>query len=248
MSEQESIHVLMSRVMADVGVIGKNQRNEHFNYNFRGIDDVLNALNPALTKHGVFYVPKIILQRLELAPNGKAWHAVIQVAYEFFGPKGDSVVAEGAGEALDSQDKALTKAQQMALKYALLATFCIPTEDQSRDDPDSQPAHDWQTPQPVAGDVSPQIQAQPSRAGATPPQTSGGRAVVGAPAPPTSTDDKAQFLGLIEARINSGDIAWDQVRGKAKVATARLGESPPATQAGLKNLSTEALRVLVGNL
>ncbi len=144
MSDQPSIHVLMSRVMAELKAIGKDQRNPHFNYNFRGIDDVYNALHGPLTKHGVFYVPEILDKIVEITPNGKSWHCSMTIRYHFYGPNGDSVTAEGAGEALDNQDKATTKAQQMALKYALLSTFCIPTEEQRRDDPDGQVVKDWE--------------------------------------------------------------------------------------------------------
>ena len=47
----------MSGVMADIKAIEKNQVNSHQRYRFRGIDDVYNALNPALVKNKVFIAP-----------------------------------------------------------------------------------------------------------------------------------------------------------------------------------------------
>ena len=130
-----SIFDRMSKVMADVGFIGKNQRNEHFNFQFRGIDDVLNALHGPLTKHGVFYVPKV--QSCKIEAGAKQFKAELSVVLRFYGPRGDyvdagPVVAEG----MDTQDKASTKALQLAVKYVLLQTFCIPTEEQREEDPD----------------------------------------------------------------------------------------------------------------
>jgi hypothetical protein len=36
--EQATIHELMPKVMADIGAIGKGERNTQQNYSFRGID------------------------------------------------------------------------------------------------------------------------------------------------------------------------------------------------------------------
>ncbi len=43
--------------MKDIGAVGKNQRNTQQNFMFRGIDAVMNAINPALIKNGIFIVP-----------------------------------------------------------------------------------------------------------------------------------------------------------------------------------------------
>lgn len=134
MTDKESVHVLMSKVMADIGAIKKRQRNEHFKFNFRGIDDVMNALYEPLTKHGVFYVAEILENRVD--PGQRGFHAVVRVRYTFYGPAGDSVPTEGMGEASDTGDKAVPKALAIALKYALLHTFCIPTEEMAADDAD----------------------------------------------------------------------------------------------------------------
>ena len=57
----------------------------------------------------------------------------------------------------DTSDKATNKAMASAHKYALLQTFCIPTEDIGQDDPDAE------TPEPVRPkrDARPQVMSGP---------------------------------------------------------------------------------------
>lgn len=138
----ESVHVLMSRVLADLPAIGKNQKNVQQGFMFRGVDDVLNALNPILAKHGVFYVPDVLERIYSQRPTkgGSIMHTVdLHVRYRFYGPKGDYVEASGWGEGTDNGDKATNKAMTGAQKYVLFQVFAISTEearDQDRDVPE----------------------------------------------------------------------------------------------------------------
>ena len=54
------IYKKMSDVMKDVGHIGKDQKNTAQGFKFRGIDQFVNALHPALNKHGVFMTPRAV--------------------------------------------------------------------------------------------------------------------------------------------------------------------------------------------
>ena len=47
MAEKKNIYETINAVMADVGAIGKEKRNQQQGFMYRGIDDVMNALNPA---------------------------------------------------------------------------------------------------------------------------------------------------------------------------------------------------------
>jgi ERF superfamily len=69
--ETPSIHVLMSRVQADFGAVGKNSSGD-VPYKFRGTDAVVNALNPAMVKHGVFCLPEVRHYEHERLANGRA--------------------------------------------------------------------------------------------------------------------------------------------------------------------------------
>src|SRR5262245_4671245 len=57
-----AVYAAIEAVMADVGKdgIAKDRRNDQQKYNFRGIDDVYNALAPILAKHHLIIVPRTI--------------------------------------------------------------------------------------------------------------------------------------------------------------------------------------------
>ena len=135
----------MSEVMKDVGSIGKDQKNTAQGFKFRGIDQFVNALYPALTKHGVFMAPRCISEVHELVKvtrgsgkEGTDKHVTILMEYDFFAEDGSKVtVGPIPAEGLDSGDKATNKALSAALKYALIQTFSIPTEDMAEADLES---------------------------------------------------------------------------------------------------------------
>lgn len=127
-----NIYSLIPKVMADIGAIGKDRKNEKQGYKFRGIDDVYNAANSALSKHGVFSVPTVLEEtRTERTnSNGTLLFSVyLKVKYTFFAPDGSFVDAVVSCEAFDSGDKATNKALSAGQKYAFLQVFCIPTEE-----------------------------------------------------------------------------------------------------------------------
>lgn len=136
------IYKKMSDVMRDIKSVGKDQTNEVQRYKFRGVDQFVNTLYPALTKHGVFMVPRSTSYTQELREvsrsNGKTGvdkHVAIMMEYDFFAEDGSKVtVGPIPAEGLDSGDKATNKALSAALKYALIQTFSVPTEDMAEAD------------------------------------------------------------------------------------------------------------------
>lgn len=136
------IYKKMSEVMRDIGSVGKDQKNSAQGFKFRGIDQFVNSLYPALTKHGVFMAPRCVSEQHELKEvtrgSGKAGvdkHVTILMEYDFFAEDGSKVtVGPIPAEGLDSGDKATNKALSAALKYALIQTFSIPTEDMAEGD------------------------------------------------------------------------------------------------------------------
>lgn len=139
------IYKKMSEVMRDIGSVGKDQKNQAQGFKFRGIDQFVNSLYPALTKHGVFMAPRCVSEQHELKEvtrgSGKAGvdkHVTILMEYDFFAEDGSKVtVGPIPAEGLDSGDKATNKALSAALKYALIQTFAIPTEDMAEADLES---------------------------------------------------------------------------------------------------------------
>lgn len=139
------IYKKMSDVMKDVKGVEKSQTNSAQGFKFRGIDQFVNALYPALTKHGVFMTPRVTQYTQDLREvtrsNGKAGidkHVTLLVEYDFYAEDGSKVtVGPIAAEGLDSGDKATNKALSAALKYALIQTFSVPTQDMAEADLES---------------------------------------------------------------------------------------------------------------
>lgn len=126
-------------VMADIGAIGKNKSSQRQEYKYRGVDDVMNALQPVMVKHGLFVVPEIIDQKREERRSSKGnnlLYSVCTVRYTFYAKDGSSVQCVVIGEGMDSGDKATNKAMSIAFKYACFQVFCIPTEEMK--DPDAE--------------------------------------------------------------------------------------------------------------
>ena len=126
-------------VMSDIGVIGKEKRNTQQGFKYRGVDDVMNALQPVMVQHGLFVVPEIIDQKREerQTKNGtNLIYSVCTVRYTFYAKDGSNVQCVVIGEGMDSGDKATNKAMSIAFKYACFQVFCIPTEEMK--DPDAE--------------------------------------------------------------------------------------------------------------
>lgn len=133
------IYQAINAVMKDIGAVGKDSYNEMQCFRFRGIDAVMNALHPALCKHGVFTVPEILEQRREERQStrgGNLIYSICTIRYTFYADDGSHVSAVTIGEGMDSGDKATNKAMAIALKYALFQVFCVPTEEMT--DPDAE--------------------------------------------------------------------------------------------------------------
>ncbi len=141
MSEENTmIYSAICGVMEDIGVVGKNDVNKQQGFKYRGIDAVMNALNPAMIRHKVFCVPEVLEQSREerTTKNGSNLiYSVCRMRYRFFTTDGSHVDAVVVGEGMDSGDKATNKAMAVAFKYACFQTFCIPTE-ALMDDPDAE--------------------------------------------------------------------------------------------------------------
>ena len=126
-------------VMADIGAIGKDKKNAQQGFKYRGVDDVMNALQPVMVQHGLFVVPEIIDQKREERQTnrgGNLIYSVCTVRYTFYAKDGSSVQCVVVGEGMDSGDKATNKAMSSAFKYACFQVFCIPTEEMK--DPDAE--------------------------------------------------------------------------------------------------------------
>jgi hypothetical protein len=129
---------LMIEVMRKVRFVSKDQQNtEGGRYNFRGIDDVINALGPVMREVGILALPEIVWsdRRETKTTRGKdTRETLVRTRWTFYGPRGDSICAITEGESLDSGDKGTAKAQTVAWRIALIQAFALPTDEP---DPDS---------------------------------------------------------------------------------------------------------------
>lgn len=134
-----NIYESITKIMEEIPAIGKDQTNKTQGFKYRGIDDVMNTLQPLLSKNKVFIVPQILEQtREERITNkgGNLIYSICKIKYIFYAEDGTYIEAVTVGEGMDSGDKATNKAMAIAMKYALFQVFCIPTEEMK--DPDGE--------------------------------------------------------------------------------------------------------------
>ena len=142
-TDAPAIFRAIAGVMADVGSVSKDKINKQQGFKYRSIDDVYDALHPALAKNKVFIVPQILERTQEVVGTSKNGAKITQTAckikFTFYAEDGSSVEAIIVGEGMDMGDKGTNKAMAIAYKYACFQVFCIPTEDMV--DPDAEGLH-----------------------------------------------------------------------------------------------------------
>ncbi len=154
--ETKKVYQVISAVakeMAEKG-ISKDRKNVQQGFQFRGIDQVYNALAPALAKNGLVILPRITERTVTeraTQKGGVLFYVVVKAEFDFVATEDGSVhTVTTYGEAMDSGDKATNKAMSIAYKYAAFQAFCIPTEETAVD-PDAEVHH-----------VAPQPKAKPA--------------------------------------------------------------------------------------
>jgi hypothetical protein len=142
----------VAKEMAEKG-ISKDRKNVQQGFQFRGIDQVYNALAPVLAKHGLVILPRITERTVTertTQKGGVLFYVVVKAEFDFVATEDGSIhTVTTYGEAMDSGDKATNKAMSIAYKYAAFQAFCIPTEETAVD-PDAEAHH-----------VAPQQKAKP---------------------------------------------------------------------------------------
>jgi hypothetical protein len=122
-------------VMLDLSTDGvaKSRKNTQQGYQFRGIDDMYNALSPLLAKHALLILPRMLKRECverESRGGGALFYTTVEAQFNFISTVDGSnyVVGPMYGEAMDSGDKSTNKAMSAALKYCVMESFFIPTE------------------------------------------------------------------------------------------------------------------------
>lgn len=133
-----NIYARLASINSDIKAITKDRRNTTQNFNFRGIDDVMNELHGIFVKNEVFIIPEVMEYSTRDRASVKGANLIfthVRIRFTFYAPDGSSVSSQVVGEAMDTADKGMNKAMSIALKYCLLQMFLIPTEEQK--DPDA---------------------------------------------------------------------------------------------------------------
>ena len=130
-----NVYKAINAVQAELSSVGitKDRRNtQGTGYNFRGIDDVYNAIAPLLAKHGLCILPRVLarecVERISKS-GGALFYVSVEVEFDFVSAHdGSKHTIKTFGEAMDSGDKGTNKAMSAAYKYAAFQAFSIPTE------------------------------------------------------------------------------------------------------------------------
>ena len=133
---QQPLNVFQAIAKVQAGLatngISKDRKNKEQGYQFRGIDDLYNALAQHLSDAGLCILPRILKRDMTERKSAKGnpmFSVVVEAEFEFVSAHdGSKHTVKTFGEAMDMADKATNKAMSAAYKYACLQTFCIPTE------------------------------------------------------------------------------------------------------------------------
>lgn len=142
MSEEQKILESLNLVNINLKAIGKNQKG--YNYKFRGIDDVLNSLNPLFKEFSIITLRKNIEVDRIIRPYKDKYgkdkeHVEVFLKCEYVFKSlidGSEVVSSGFGEGQDSSggDKASSMATSNSYKYVIFEMFNISTDEQKDSD------------------------------------------------------------------------------------------------------------------
>lgn len=130
----KTVYQMISAVAAQMSKdgIAKANKNTQQGYNFRGIDDVYNALAPVMSEVGLVVLPRVLSRECVERTTQKGYplfYTTVEVEFDFVSSHdGSKHTVKTYGEAMDSADKSTNKAMSAAYKYACMQAFCIPTE------------------------------------------------------------------------------------------------------------------------
>lgn len=150
MSNELNLYQRLSKIMADVKYIQKEDKKVNNQYTFVSHDAVTAKCRQAFIDHGVFVRPSIIeheaswydtkvekwIDKKKQIVDVKSLRTEVHIEVEFINiddPK-DSMKIASIGYGLDTQDKGIGKAYSYAYKYALLKTLMLETGDDPEKD------------------------------------------------------------------------------------------------------------------
>lgn len=168
--EKPMVYEAIRQVQQAIGLLGieKDRQTESgARFWFRGIDQVLNAMNPIYSKCNLVILPRMISRvTSERETKAGAWINYVALHAEFdlvCTVDGSKHTITTFGEAMDSGDKATNKAMSIAYKYAVIQAFAIPvigTDDPDESIPEGGPVKDSKGKDPEPSNLAPNLLAQ----------------------------------------------------------------------------------------
>ena len=119
-------------VMQAVTGVQKTGHNTFGKYKYASDADLLRALQPAMSEHGLAMTPIAVVRENSTRKNQRGKEedrCDVLVTYRLMHTSGEHVDIQAPGTGMDSLDKAPYKAMTGAFKYALRQTFAVPTGD-----------------------------------------------------------------------------------------------------------------------
>lgn len=117
--------------LSKVGIQKTHKNHQGNGFFFRGIDDVYNALAPLLPKYNLSILPRMLNRTLDVRQSSAGnplFSVTVEAEFDFVcALDGSKHTVKTFGEAMDSGDKATSKAMSAAYKYACFLAFTIPT-------------------------------------------------------------------------------------------------------------------------
>lgn len=234
-NETPMIYGLIGQAMREIGAIGKTSRNQQQGFMYRGIDAVYNALNPVMSKLGIFITPEILDHKREERTTKKydqqgnertsvLFYSIITVRYTVYAPDGSNIQLTVIGEGMDSGDKATNKALSIAMKYAMFQLFCIPTEDLV--DPDAE-THTGITPKTMPAGT---LQERVNQAARTPATVTKQANVPTPMQEPPKPQTAQEYIKAAVARFTREIPGFNLVTARAElIAAGKIDDVPSAT-------------------
>lgn len=133
------IYASMSKAMGEVGAVAKDAKNKQQGWDYRRVEKIYEACQKAMSKNiiSLWYEPlETKCEAVSSKSGARGFHVVSKYMFKFSAEDGSHDILITYGEAIDWGDKAHGKALTYAMKNALIAAFCIPTE--LSDDPDAE--------------------------------------------------------------------------------------------------------------
>ncbi|MFA4834946.1 MAG: ERF family protein [Dehalococcoidia bacterium] len=165
------------KIMGECDYVQKGGVNKFHNYKYASAADVLEKVNAACVKHNVAsVVSSEIIDVAETQTKSGSKERLVTVRATLVlidGDSGESLTAVSLGTGQDPGDKAVAKAQTMALKYAWMTTLNISTgDDPEADDSVDERNHAKPAPQATRTAITTPPSA-PQTAPHNPPQAAG---------------------------------------------------------------------------